>query len=71
MSTLCAQLQGKPSKSLKLIDTSEMLNWNIMSWMILKNIGKIYVALEEGLEESKCIIKVLVRKGWIHCSHFL
>lgn len=48
MSTLGAQLQGKLSKSLKLIDTSGMRNWNIMSLMLLKNIAKLYVAFGGG-----------------------
>lgn len=48
MSTLCAQLQGKSSKSLKLIDTSGMRNWNTMSLMILKRIAELYVAFAGG-----------------------
>lgn len=48
MPTLHAQLQGKLSKSLKLIDTSGMRSWNIMSLMLLKNIAKIYDAFGGG-----------------------
>lgn len=55
MSTLCAQLQGKSSKSLKLIDTSGMQNWNTMSLMLLKRIAELYVAIAGG-----------TRKIWMH-----
>jgi len=48
ISTLCAQLQGKLSKSRKLIDTSGMRNWNSMSLMLLKSIAKLYVAFGGG-----------------------
>lgn len=48
MSTLCARLQGKSSKSLKLIDTSGMWNWNTMSLMLLKRIAELYVAFAGG-----------------------
>ena len=61
-STLCAELQGKLSKSLKLIDTSGMRNWNIMSLMLLKNIAKLYVAFGGGTRKIQMYYKSVGQK---------
>lgn len=71
MSVLRAQLQGKLSKSLKLIDTSGMWDWNIMSLMLLKNIAELYVAFGGGTRKIQMPMQVLARSRGIHCSHFL
>lgn len=62
MSTLCAQLQGKLSNSLKLIDPSGFLYWNVMSWMRNKKYCKYICCLGEGSRKDQMHSKSVSQK---------
>jgi len=62
MSTLCAQIQGKLSNSLKLIDPSGFLYWNVMSWMRNKKYCKYICCLGEGSRKDQMHSKSVSQK---------